>query len=314
MEDIPRALEREIARIKPKPQKTRKEKNILIVNDFGEIRSGAFLKVLVCFLGIISLAGGLCSVAFYRLYSKANNQNIQLKSSLAVFEKKVDRLTSEKELLMARLVLTGNTAELEALTRAGNVGQDTPRKENRPGMKGKKDGIESLTADATPDSEVYKGERVEPDKENPAPIRVQAVNKTDRSVGQLPDPLPNVSLGSFSLSSGSNAQDVVVRFTIRNTKKESKEISGRIFCVLKPEGATPDKWAVIPKSSIMKGGVPGPYNKGHYFSISNFKYIQLTINTPTPLKDFAAASVFVFDEKEKLLVETTFDTRRNKQD
>ena len=56
MEDISRELEREIARIKPRPHKTRKENNILIINDFGEIRSGAFLKVLVYFFGEISLA------------------------------------------------------------------------------------------------------------------------------------------------------------------------------------------------------------------------------------------------------------------
>ena len=49
MEDISRELEREIAQIKPAPHKLRRENAILIVNDFGEIRSGAFLKVLVCF-------------------------------------------------------------------------------------------------------------------------------------------------------------------------------------------------------------------------------------------------------------------------
>jgi len=114
MEDISRELEREIARIKPRSHKTRKENNILIINDFGEIRSGAFLKVLVYFLGVISLAGGLGTVTFYRLYSKANHQTVQLKSSQGVFQKKVDRLTSDKELLMARLVVTGNTGELEA--------------------------------------------------------------------------------------------------------------------------------------------------------------------------------------------------------
>ncbi|MGD9687209.1 MAG: hypothetical protein AB7U43_09595 [Desulfobacter sp.] len=243
MEDISRELEREIARIKPRPHKTRKENNILIINDFGEIRSGAFLKVLVYFLGVISLAGG-GTVTFYRLYSKANHQTVQLKSSQGVFQKKVDRLTSDKELLMARLVVTGNTGELEALTLAGKIGQDPPKQEERSGMKGKKDAIEFLSTDATPDLEIDKDERVELDDKNSAPSRSQSVDNTDPSVEQLPDALPNVSFGSFSLSSGRNAQDVVVRFVIRKTTKESKELSGRIFCVLKPEGATPDKWVV----------------------------------------------------------------------
>lgn len=303
MEDISKELEREIAQIKPAPYKMRKENTILIINDLGEMRSGAFLKVLICFFLVISLAGWLGSVAFYRLYSRANNQNIQLKSSQDVLKKKVDRLTSENEILMARLVVTGNAAELEALTRDGKIGQDPPKKEKRSG-----------SADTTPDSKVAKGKRVGLDDKNSAPSRARSVEHADGPVGQLPDALSDVSIGSFSLSPGRNAQDVVVRFTIKNTTQDSKEVSGRIFCVLKPKGAIPDKWVVMPKSSIMKSGVPGPYKKGHYFSISNFKPFQFTINTPTPPQDFSDVSVFIFDETEKLLLKTTFDIGQNKQD
>ncbi len=314
MEDISRELEREIARIKPAPHKMRKEKSILIINDFGEMRSGDFLKVLVCFFLVISMAGVFCTIVFYRLYFSANNQNVQLKSSRDVLEKKVDRLTSEKELLMARLVMTGNTAELETLTRAGKIGQLLPKKEKRPGMKEKKDGVESLSEDAMPDSENAKDEHVGPDDKNSAPSRAQAGDGADGPLGQLQDGLPSVSVESFSLSPGSNARDVVIRFNIRNTTQSSTEISGRIFCVLKSKGAAPDKWVVIPKASMMKGGVPGPYNQGHYYSISRFKPVRFTITTPKLLPDFAEASVFIFDEKEKLLSKTTFELGKNKPD
>ncbi|MBP9597918.1 MAG: hypothetical protein KBE30_02105 [Desulfobacter sp.] len=77
MEDISRELEREIARIKPRPHKTRKENNILIINDFGEIRSGAFLKVLVYFLGVISLAGGYCYFLSALFQSESSNCSIK---------------------------------------------------------------------------------------------------------------------------------------------------------------------------------------------------------------------------------------------
>lgn len=314
MEDISRELEREIARIKPAPHKMRKKNSILILNDFGEMRSGNFLKVLVCFLLVISMAGGFCTIAFYRLYSNANNQNVQLKSSQGVLEKKVDRLTSERELLMARLVMTGNAAELETLTRAGKIGQVPPKKEKRSGMKGKKDSVESLSTDATPDSETAKDERIGLDDKNSAPSQIQADEGANGPAGQLHDGLPTVNVESFSLSPGSNGQAVVIRFNIRNTTQNSTEISGRIFCVLKSKGTTPDKWVVIPKASMMKGGVPGPYNQGHYFSISRFKPVRFTITTPKPLPDFADASVFIFDEKEKLLSKTTFEIGKNNQD
>ncbi|MBP9597919.1 MAG: hypothetical protein KBE30_02110 [Desulfobacter sp.] len=118
-------------------------------------------------------------------------------------------MTSDKELLMARLVVTGNTGELEALTLAGKIGQDPPKQEERSGMKGKKETIEFLSTDATPDLDIDKDERVELDDKNSAPSRSQSVDNADPSVEQLPDALPNVSFGSFSLSSGRNAQDVV---------------------------------------------------------------------------------------------------------
>ena len=314
MEDISRELEREIAKIKPAPHKMRKENSILIINDFGEMRSGSFLKVLVCFFLVISMVVGFCTIAFYRLYSKADNQNVQLKRSQDVLEKKVDRLTSEKELLMARLVVTGNIAELETLIRAGKIGQAAPKKEKRLGMKEKKDSVDALAADATPDPENVKDEGVGPDDKDSAPSRAPSVERADGPAEQLSDALPRVSVGSFSLSPGTNSRSVVIRFNIRNTTKNSTEISGRIFCVLKPQRGTSDTWVVIPKASIMKGDIPGPYKQGHYFSISRFKPVQFTINTPTPLQDFETASVFIFDETEKLLSKTTFETGKNKKD
>ncbi|WP_321491526.1 hypothetical protein [uncultured Desulfobacter sp.] len=300
MEDISRELEREIARIRPAPHKRRKVNNILIVNEFGEMRSGDFLKALVYIFLVISIVGGLCSIVFYQLYSKADDQNIQLRQSQDVLEEKVDRLTSEKELLMARLVVTGNTAELEALTRTGKIGLDLPNKEKKADMKGK----ESSLADDPSDLKVVKDERSGDDDQ----ASVKANDGSGVSIKEVPDVVSIVSIESFSLSPGNKPKDIVVRFNIRNTTQNAKEISGRIFCVLKPKGAAPDKWVVIPKASVMDGGVPGPYGHGHYFSISRFKPVRFTINTATPLQGFTEASVFIFDEAEKLLSKTTFDT------
>ncbi|NWH06003.1 hypothetical protein [Desulfobacter latus] len=242
------------------------------------------------------------TVFFYRLYFKTNNQNFQLKRSQGVLKKEVDRLTSEKEMLMARLVVTGNAAELDALTRDGKIGKN-PLKKEKP----------SKSADATSDSKVAN-KHVGLDDKNSAPSRSRSIDDLDTPAGQLPDTLSDLSIGSFSISPGRNAREIVVRFNIKNTTQDAREVSGRIFCVLKPKGATPDKWVVLPKSSIIKSGVPGPYKKGHYFSISNFKPIQLTITASTLPREFSAASVFVFDETEKLLLRTTFDIGQKKQD
>lgn len=314
MEDISRELEREIAQIKPAPHKLRREKAILIVNDFGEIRSGAFLKVLVCFLLFVSLVGGLGAFAFYRLYVNANNQKNQLVNTQDAFEKEVDRLTREKELLMARLVMTGNAAELKALALNGKLGQAPFKKEKRLGMKEKKEDDESVSSDTPTDSKTAEEEQGGGDKKSAVTQEAQSEGREERTESKPDDTSAVVSIGSFSLTSGRNAHELIVKFNVRNTTENSKEISGRIFCVLKPKDAPPDKWVVIPKASIMKSGVPGPYKQGHYFSISRFKPVHFTVSTKAPLKDFSAASVFIFDETEKLLFKTTFDTGNNKQD
>nr|WP_321404099.1 hypothetical protein [uncultured Desulfobacter sp.] len=314
MEDISRELEREIAQIKPAPHKLRGENTILIINDFGEIRSGAFLKVLVCFFLVLSLAGGLGTVAFYTLYSKANYQKNQLKNTQDAFEKEVDRLTREKELLMARLVMTGNAGELKALALTGRIGQEPPKKEKRSGIQEKKERNESVATGTAPDSKIPKEALNGSGKNKPAVGQVQPDGPEEPVDDQQEtDAESVVTIGTFSLTSGRNANEIVVRFNVRNTTENSKEISGRIFCVLKPKDTPPEKWVVIPKASIMKSGVPGPYNQGHYFSISRFKPVHFTINTKVPLEDFSDASVFIFDETEKLLLQTTFDTGNNKQ-
>jgi hypothetical protein len=314
MEDISRELEREIAQIKPAPYRVRKENSILIINDFGEIRSGAFLKVLIRVLLLISLAGVLGAGGFYLLYAKANSRNRQLISLQDANEKKVARLTNEKEILMARLVMTGNAAELEALTLAGKIGQETPKKEKRSGLQEKKESIEASSKKTTSDLKSPEDADVVSNDKEPAVSGGQSIEVADQPAEQLPDVLSNVGVGDFSFSSSRKANELIVRFNVKNTGGKSKEISGRIFCVLKPKVGEAEKWVVIPKGSVLKNGVPGPYKQGHYFSISSFKPVQFKIKTQTPLKDFSNVSIFIFDETEKLIFETTIDTEKNKQD
>ncbi|MCG8549189.1 MAG: hypothetical protein MI799_02165 [Desulfobacterales bacterium] len=181
-------------------------------------------------------------------------------------------------------------------------------------MKGKKEGTDTLAKSAAPDSKIIKEAGVVSNKKGPETSGAQSGEHKDQPPEKLPNALSNVGIEAFSLSSGRNAHEVIVRFNVRNTGKKSKEISGRIFCILKPKGSAPDKWVAIPKGAVLQKGVPGPYKQGHYFSISSFKPVQFTIKTQTPLQDFSDVSIFIFDETEKLLFETIIDTGKNKQD
>ena len=211
---------------------------------------------------------------------------------------------------MARLVMRGDTAVLETLVRAEIIGLGAHKKEKRPGMKDKK----ALAANAVSDSENAKDERVGPDDKHKASGHGRGGQGTDESANKSPDVLSSVSISAFSISKGSDDQGVVVKFNIKNTTQNAKEVSGRVFCVLNPADTTTDKWVVIPEGGSIQGGVPGPYNQGHYFSISRFKPVKFSVHTTTPLQNFSNASVFIFDETEKLLLETTRDIKKIKQD
>ena len=317
MEDISRELEREIARAKPKPHKTSRKKKILVVDDFGEMRPGGHLKVMLYLLLVTSLIGLLCAGVLYVLFDMANRENVTLKSDLAVLEKQVGRLTNDKELLMARLVMSGEKPELpEVAAAVPPVVKKQETKVQSARSKVKKNGI-------LPKPEVMpkaKSER-RPGEDDPDTIvpEVSAVQKTEPSgsAPTVPEAVsekgpgdsvdePFVSVEQFSLSKGSGSGDLVVRFDIRNISTQPGGISGRIFTVLKPKDALASEWVVVPNSPL-ENGVPAVYKKGQYFSISRFKPVKFTIRNQSAPDAFNAAAVYVFNDDGKLVFESSVE-------
>jgi hypothetical protein len=111
MEDISRELEREIALSKPKPFKQDRKTRVIIVDDFGHIKSGRHLKI---FVTIFSVTTFVCLVAaglFYFLYTGLSRESRDLKDRVVLAEKNMETLAREKEMLMARLVMSGQDLE-----------------------------------------------------------------------------------------------------------------------------------------------------------------------------------------------------------
>ncbi|WDP88953.1 MAG: hypothetical protein HUN04_04070 [Desulfobacter sp.] len=306
MEDISRELEREIAKAKPAPYKTSREKKILIVDDFGELRSGAYLKTLVKLFFIVSVAGLLGSALLYYLFSQARKENVDLTERLAVAEKKAERLTGDKEILMARLVMAGKDVKLAS--------QASPEPETAPA----KEPPTLLATKGLPSKETQPGIMAKPDKvppptETPVPVpeKTPAVAAEPPAKEDVPAELPEVtppddvvSVEKFSLTRGKTSGQLTVRFNIRNISKTAKEISGRIFAVMKPEPGNAANWVVVPGGQMEKG-IPRPYRKGQYFSITRFKPVKFTIRSQAAPDRFKTATVYVFGDDEKLMYKNT---------
>jgi len=113
MEDISREMEREITSSKPKPIKLVRKKRVIIVDDFGVMKSGDYLKILVTILSIISMVCFIAAALFYYLYTGLSKAVKPAETRLVLAEKKVYDLTREKEILMARLVIEGKEPGIE---------------------------------------------------------------------------------------------------------------------------------------------------------------------------------------------------------
>ena len=328
MEDISRELEREIARAKPAPHKTSRKRRVLVVDDYGEMKSGTYLKVLVRFLAVTTLFFGLATVGLYVLYDRILQEHVQMKDALGALEGKTKKLSEEKELLMARLVMAGEkpilqtaeTSEDPAQT-AKDAAPPSGEKKAEAEVAGKSSGSaagpgkvaetdrERLAADSGSDDQVEGLETSDQEGETEGPG--DQIGQAEDSVrGEEAEGSGLVRVEKFSLSKIPDRDELRVRFNIRNIKKGPGEISGRIFLVLKPSSGTEDDWIVVPKAAI-KDGAPADFKRGQYFSISRFKPVRFTIKSPSNFQDLSSAAVYIFSDEGQIiykdLIEITVD-------
>ena len=281
----------ETGQSRPKPYKQNRRARIIIVDDFGEMKSGEYLKFFVKLLSIISCVCILAGSLFYHFYTGLSRETRIIKERLTLAEKKVFELTREKEILMARLVLSGKDPVI---------------------AKEKEEALPVATIEEKfPASPVPEGEdRInDPLKEDHEKIKMNTpLNKMD-DLSDTPFETESpriiektVDLEKFTVVKDGETGDILVRFDIRNISKKAGDVSGRIFTVLKPDTDYEDQWLVVPKSAIING-IPSEYRKGQYFSIAHFKPVKFRVKHPGYSDFYKRASVFVFNEQEDLIFE-----------
>ncbi|MCP3873181.1 MAG: hypothetical protein GY699_08520 [Desulfobacteraceae bacterium] len=308
MEDISRELEREIALSKPKPYKQDRRSRIIVVDDFGLMKSGEFLKTLLWVLFIVSVVFFVAAVVFYFLYSGLSKDTKIIKNRLVVAEKKVGALTRDKEVLMARLVISGKEPGL-AKIQADLQGKPIVSKiEEKKPVVSKNQEIKPIPPEP---EDVEKSEKVLLSEQSQNTIKPQLPSLEVPPVEPMQTtPLKNVkktvSIEKFTVKKDGSNGDLLVRFDIRNISKTPGDVSGRIFTVLKTDNNLENQWLVVPAASL-KNGVPNEYKKGQYFSISHFKPVKFRIKNQASPDFFKRASIFIFNEQADLIFEKLID-------
>ncbi len=292
-----RSREIERSQPKPKPYEPDKRVRVIIVDNFGEMKSGEYLKFLLKLLSLIAFVSILAGVLFYYLYSGLTLEAGLTKEKLIVAQKKVTELSREKEILMARLVISGKDPVIKKVSEQEKTSPVTTIEEKFPVLP-----------------ETEKGDKInKPLLENQEKINLNTpLNKMkDSSENQLETKTQRViektvDLEKFTVIKDGETGDLLVRFDIRNISKEIGDVSGRIFIVLKPDNDFEEQLLVVPKSAI-KNGIPTEYRKGQYFSIASFKPVKFRIKHPGDSEFYKKASVFVFNEQADLIFEKLID-------
>lgn len=291
MEDISRELEREIARSKPKPYIQDRRTRVIIVDHFGEMKSGDYLKTLVKFFSFIGVICFIAAVVSCYLYAGLSKDSGSIQTKLADAQKKVNKLTQEKEVLMAKLVISGQKLDM------------TPKP-----PVAKNQNLKSANAAAPPEPEYIENKKtsakVEKKENKVDPDSDKIVKSSESALLTRPAKIVNktVTIENFIVNKSRTDKDLLVRFDIRKISKKPGDVAGRIFTVLIPDNTPEDQWLVVPPTTL-KNGIPSEYKKGRYFSITNFKPMKFRVKNQAAQESFKKASIFIFNEQEDLIFE-----------
>lgn len=293
MEDISRELEREIkSYTKPSKARRKTDKRLILVDDFGNMKSADWIRRAAKLFFYLSLALGAAACLYYYLYSELKAEKEQLNARLTKAENRIEKLTSRNEHLMAKVVMSGmELTDMED--------QTSPVPETDFEDQGSSDDKE---AEGKPEDRRAEAENeVQPDED-------AGSEKSDGS--QLNGSL--VDIENFTATGDADSGDMLVRFKILNVTDEPGDITGHIFILLQPKNGDAEDRLVVPTSPL-DNGIPENPDRGQFFSIAHFKPVKFRVrNTPGP-DSFSHAEVVVFNQQDKLVLKKKMPMKTGRQ-
>jgi hypothetical protein len=271
-----------------KTLKRRTRWTLLLVGNHGKtVRVAGFKAVTTAFIVILIAALGAAGV-YYWLHRQAVGERDLLAQRMQRLAADVSRLTSEKEVLTARLIRT-QSAEREAAAGAGETAAEEIREEN----------ITVTDGDAAAASNPLQTPAEEP---APVPDPIAA------------EPTSDVAVEDPKIVYDAQHDALAVNFIIRKEADDSETVEGRAFIVLaQSEAVGEGEYIVRPEAEIVSG-IPQPYRRGQYFAISRFKAMTFHISGGDLLETFTHLHVFVYNDSQQLVAKAVFPLSETLQD
>ena len=244
-----------------------------------------FKAIVVATASIFLLTIGGMAVLIY-LNAGFHNENQEFKKRLEDSHKRIETLRHEKEILMARLVLS--ESKIKEKISKGHL--DRIQKNTTPQSKQK--------SKAAPKSETPGANK----KKSSVPQTTQTVTTGPKTPASEPD--FSVAVENFMVSHASDSVNLKAQFKIKNTTPEFQKVAGHAVVVLKSNDLPRHKWLVMPAVGLV-GDKPSGRN-GKRFSIQRFRTMNLTSRTPKHSDEFRTAAVYVYLKSGELLLEEDF--------
>ncbi|MFO7753936.1 MAG: hypothetical protein R6V41_12535 [Desulfobacteraceae bacterium] len=293
MEDISRELEREIkSYTKPSKARRKTDKRLILVDDFGKMKSADWIRRAAKLFFYLSLALGAAACLYYYLYSELKAEKEHLNARLTKAEKRIEKLTSRNEHLMAKVVMSGmeltdmedQTSQFPETDFEDQGSSDDKESEEKP---------EDRRAEA--ENEVQPDENAGSEKSDGSQINENMVD-----------------IENFRIAGDTGSGDMLVRFKIQNMTEEPGDITGHIFILLHPKKGDAEDRLVVPTSSL-DNGIPENPDKGQFFSIAHFKPVKFRVRNTSGPDFFSHAEVVVFNRDGKLVLKKKMPMKTEQQ-
>lgn len=291
MENNERDIQRELTRIQTAPASKHKQQwTVLFVGEHGEVRRIHRFRAWVIFFGLLFTAAVATAAWLFVIYQAPQKENRQLRAELTMVREQLNRLASEKDLLLARLVLMESRIE-EAGAKQADAGSDN---QTPPGTPTETGNAASQPAEASPASSVAnQGERA---------------GAADASTGdgEEPPPGPVVDVKELRVSHEPATNMLQAQFMLRKADTEKASVSGRTFVILMDDAYDSQQWLTMPQVPLTNGR-PARIRNGRYFSISRFNIVKFSTPVDESPVVFSRAIVLVYALDGELILEKPFD-------
>jgi hypothetical protein len=292
MENIQRELAKEIAALQPlRSLRKNRRWTLLLVGDHDRSwpfdgSAGWRCWCRHCWFWLPSSAA-----CFYYFYLHARQANGELQQSLEGMQRQIVELRREKEILMAQAVVSRTKTE-----------KPPAQSESKPPEKAAEDRQKEIGKKEPPPE--AKGARQSGPVLTGTDGKALADSPTD-GLPVAPGHDSKVSAEELKVFHDADGGLFKAQFVLRNSRPDNHSISGYTAVILKKSDMPPDKWLPLPSLKLVQGR-PGGDKVGQYFSIARFKTVGFSVKSGTDPRQFDSATIYVFDENKKLLLEKNF--------